>query len=149
MKKQAIIALSLGSILALSAPIAFAKEERALDNSIKMTKALENLRTKGFNIIRKIEFDDDTYAASAINAEGKEVKIHIDSRTGEIAPHKESNELMSALDVAKKVEQAGYQNIYKIDTQWFRDKYEVKAFDRNGKKVDLDVDARTGKIVRD
>lgn len=148
MKKQALIALCLGSLLAFSSSIAVAKDDNIPDNAVKMSKALESLKTKGFNVVRKIEFDDDAYTASVINAEGKEVKIYVNSQTGEVSPPKESNDSLSALEVAKKVEQAGYQKIYKIDTQWFRDRYEVKAYDRNGKKVELDVDAKSGKILK-
>jgi hypothetical protein len=53
---------------------------------------------------------------------------------------KQSN--LSVADVVKKVEAAGYQNIYKVEPNGTE--YEVKAF-KAGKKIELRIDA-TGEI---
>jgi len=132
-------------ILMLCAPLVFAATAKS---EVSMSKALMNLQSQGFSIVRKIELEHNEYVAKVINAEGKEMKIRINSQTGELTKPKSRQERLSALDIAKKVEEAGYKNIYKIDTEWFRDEYEVKAKDSNGKDLELSVDAKTGKITK-
>lgn len=52
---------------------------------------------------------------------------------------------LSIAQVSEKVEAAGYSGITEIERE--RNEYEVKAFDKNGARVKLYVDARTGKIL--
>lgn len=45
-----------------------------------------------------------------------------------------------------KLEAAGYRNIQKVETQ--RDRFEVYATNREGQRVELDVDSYTGQVKR-
>lgn len=50
------------------------------------------------------------------------------------------------LEVSKKLEAAGYTNVYKMEFEHGR--YKAKAIS-NGKKVELYIDPQTGKISND
>jgi len=47
-----------------------------------------------------------------------------------------------ALDM---IEKAGYKNLHKIELE--HNRYEVEAFDANGKEVAFDIDAKTGAMT--
>ncbi len=147
MKKSAIAIICVGSLLGLSAPHLLAKEMPA--DMMQMSKVLSDLKSKGYSIVKKVEFEKGMYEIQAINGEGKSEKIKMNGKTGEIVKPKDNKEYMSALEIAKKVEEAGYHNIFKIETEWFGKKYEVKAYNKENKKVKLDVDAVSGKVMKD
>ncbi|MGE3319199.1 MAG: PepSY domain-containing protein [Candidatus Berkiella sp.] len=145
MNKSTLIAVCMGTMMAIGSPLATAKDN--MTDMMPMSKALNNLKTKGFDVVKKIEFDDGMYEAKTMNAMGKEVKVKMNAKTGEIEKPKDGLVSMSALDVAKKVEDAGYRNISKIDVD---DKmYEVKATNKEGKETSLKVNPQTGEIMTD
>lgn len=143
--KNLILSVCLGSILTLSAPLVMA--EKMPDNTVKMSKILEELKEKGFASVQKIEFEDGKYIAKAINSLGKEIKIHLNATSGKIEEPKDFFQPLSALTVAKEVEKAGFKKIFEIEADG--EKFEVKALDAQGKKVELKVDARSGEIKKD
>lgn len=145
MNKTTLLAACVGAMVAFSAPLAIAKDD--MTNMMPMSKALNGLKTKGFDVVKKIEFDDGMYEAKIMNALGKEIKVKMNAKTGEIEKPKEGLVWLSALDVAKKVEDAGYHSISKIDTEG--KEYEVKALTKEGKEAKLKVNAQTGEISVD
>lgn len=145
MNKSTLIAACVGTIMAMSAPLVIAKDN--MKDMMPMSKALDNLKTKGIEVVKKIEFDDGMYEAKTINAMGKEIKVKMNAKTGEIEKPNDGLTWLSALDIAKKVEEAGYRNISKIDME---DKgYEVKAMNKEGKETKLKVNGQTGEIALD
>ncbi len=147
MKKHILTSIFIGSALAMASSLLFAAEQTGGN----MTKVLEDLKAKGYSIVKKIEFDknDGLYNAKVANAEGKNLNIKINANTGEMTKPENAVEGLTALEIAKKVEGAGNGYIiYKIDTDMFGDKYEVNVLDANGKKLDLKVDAKTGAIIK-
>ncbi len=142
MIKSTLLAVCMGAAM-LSAPVVMAKDEPTKD-MMPMSKVLNGLQTKGFDVVKKIEFDDGVYEAKILNAVGKEMKLKMNAKTGEIEKPKEGLVWLTALDVAKKVEDAGYKNISKIDAEG--KEYEVKAFNKEGKETKLKVNAETGEI---
>lgn len=141
-----MIVLSALTVCALGSSIAFANEIPS--NSMQMSRILENIKKDGVNIIKKIELDNGKYEAKAINNTGNEIELEINAQTGEILQPTKSEDMpkLSIFDAVTKVEAAGYKNIYKIEAN--KNKYEVKAYDKNNKKVSLDMDATTG-IIKD
>jgi len=134
--------------LIMSSPALWAK--KLSDDTVKISQALQTLEQNGFTVIKKIEFDDGQYVAKVVNNEGKTIKLRLDGKSGKILNQpKATKARLTALEVAKKVEQAGYNSIYKIDVEWFKDKYAVEAYNEEGKKVELNVNATTGDIVKD
>lgn len=53
---------------------------------------------------------------------------------------------MSLQEVQAKLEAGGYRDFEKIERE--KDKYEVKATDMQGQRVELDVDPMTGEILK-
>lgn len=53
---------------------------------------------------------------------------------------------LTLAQVQEKLEAAGYRNIQKIETE--RDRFEVYATNREGQRVELDVDIITGQVMR-
>lgn len=145
MKKHTLVALLGGCLLAFSTQAVLADDIPT--TSIQMSSILQNLQTKGYNNVKKIKFEDGEYEAKVINAQGREEKLHINPQTGAIlnAP-KAAQANITALEAAKKVEAAGYHNIYKLEAE-DGNEYEVKAIDKNGKKAELKVNATTGEIT--
>ncbi|MCS5712206.1 PepSY domain-containing protein [Candidatus Berkiella aquae] len=144
MSRSTLIAVCMGALMTMSASSVFAKEAITSD-MMPMSKALNSLQTKGFNVVKKIEFEDGVYEAKILNAVGKEIKVKMNAKTGEIEKPKEGLALLSALEIAKKVEDAGYRNISKIDTEG--KEYEVKALSKEGKETKLLVNAQSGEIT--
>lgn len=141
--------LSLSAMLFVVTPMALAAE-KATDNSGQMIQALEDLKSKGYVIVKDIKFDKktDIYTAKVVSGEGKNIKIRLNPKTGDMAKDEDVVEGIPALEVAKRVAAAGYQNIYEINTEFFGNKYEVKAW-KDGKTVDLKVDAKTGELIKE
>jgi hypothetical protein len=112
----------------------------------QISTIITKLQSKGYNIIRKIKFEDGAYEADVINAQGNEVTVKINPLTGDFFGSTENLARLSMLAAVKVVEAAGYKNIYKVKSD--DDKYEVKALDKNGKEVGLEVNAISGEISK-
>ena len=65
--------------------------------------------------------------------------------TAPAAPAAQSN-WMSLKDVQTKLEAAGYTDFREIERE--KNKYEVKATDPQGQRVELDVDPVTGDVLK-
>lgn len=52
---------------------------------------------------------------------------------------------LSIVQIHERLEAAGYRNIEKIERE--RDRYEVDATDRDGRRVELEVDAASGRVI--
>jgi hypothetical protein len=113
----------------------------------QMSTILQKLQAKGYSIIREIKFEKGAFEAKAINAQGNEIDIRINPQTGEMFQPTANPARLNMLEVVKKVEAAGYHNIYKIKSD--DDKYDVKALDNNGKSVEVEVNAITGTISKE
>ena len=57
-----------------------------------------------------------------------------------------ATDVLSIRSVLDRVEAQGYRDIREVERD--RDRYEVKATDAEGRRVELELDARTGEIVR-
>jgi uncharacterized membrane protein YkoI len=146
MRNKTLLSLSLASLLVMASPLALA-ESQLPENAISMSKILDNLKGKGVIAIKEIEYDDGVYKAKIITNDGKSDKITFNPKTGEL---KASENLggLSAMDIAIKVEGQGYTNIYKMELDSDK-KYEVKAVNKDGKRTKLEVDAISGKILKE
>ncbi len=141
MKLQKLAMGIICSTLALSAGSVFA--DTPPDSSLKMSQILQKIQQEGYSIIKNIEFEGKRYEAKVIKHDGSDVKLEL-SEGGDIIAPKNEERNFTMVEAVQKVEAAGYKNIYKISAS--KDKYEMKGYDKNNKKVSLDVDAKTGKI---
>ena len=148
MKTNTLITFSLISLLTVASPFAFAEAPQSMPG--QMVKVLDDLQSKGYIIVKKIEFkqENGAYEAKVLNAEGKNINIQINPTTGEMTKPKDEIEGLTAVQIAKKLQTAGYNNIYEINTEIMGNKYTIKVLDENGKKQSLKVDVKTGDITK-
>lgn len=136
--KTGISTILVGSLMALASTAILADDMPA--KSIDMVNILTNLKDQGYVAVHEIKFDDNVYKAEVINSAGNEVKVKIDAQTGKMieSTSKEKENNMSMLDAVKKVEAAGYHNIYAVESE--DDGFKMKAVDKDGKKVKINLD---------
>lgn len=147
MKFNTCISVGLASLLALSSPMLFAETKLPEDN-MPMSKVLNKLKENGFVIIKEIEFDDGVYKAKTVSAHGKDDKISFNPKTGELKGGSDKNpNTLSTLDIAVKLEGQGFTKIYKMDME-SDGKFEIKALNKDGKRTKLEVDGKTGNILK-
>ena len=148
MNKKTLATLVLGSLIAFSSSTAFAVDVKSQPG--QMLKALVFLQSKGFIIVKKIEFQKDSgiYKANVVNAEGKSLEIKVNAETGEMQKPQEDITGWTAIQIAKKLEDAGYKNIYEINTQLLGHEYDVKVLDEKGNQLSIKVDVESGNITK-
>lgn len=112
---------------------------------IAVSKVLQSLEAQGYVAVRDVELDNGVYKADVISTDGAKQDIEVNAMSGAIKGHKNPPNHFSAIDIAKKVEDAGYQ-ITKMESDG--DTYKVKSLDRDGKKTSLKVNAMTGDITK-
>ena len=144
MNKQ-VWGLILRSALIFSSSVM--AEKTVPNQTIQMSKVLETLREQGFHVVLKVELENNLFKAKVIDAKGKEVKIEISPESGKINLPKAQPTRLTMGEAVKKVEEAGYRNIFKVSSD--SNEYQMKAYDKENKKVSLDVDAATGKINKE
>ena len=144
MNKQ-VWGLILSSALIFSSSVM--AEKTVPNQTIQMSKVLETLREQGFHVVLKVELENNLFKAKVIDAKGKEVKIEISPESGKINLPKAHPTRLTMGEAVKKVEEAGYRNIFKVSSD--SNEYQMKAYDKENKKVSLDVDAATGKINKE
>ena len=82
--KNRLISIVLGSALMVASSLAIANE--LPEGAVNMSKVLESLKSKGYNFIKEIKFDDGVYEVKAFNLDGNEVKIKIDPENRQYYP---------------------------------------------------------------
>lgn len=146
MKKNVIASLVIGFCILFVMQTAFADESSIPKNLMKMSVAIQKLQAKGYKNIRKIEYKDGFYEAKIMTTDGYKAEVRVNTKTGAIENPTKEIKSLGILEVVKKVQAAGYHDIYKIS---FDDgEYEVAALDKDGKDVQLDVNASTGEIKK-
>lgn len=147
MKNKYLLSIAISSCLFANTQGVWAADEPP-KNTLPMSHIIQELKSSGVHVIKEIKFENGNYVAETVNPQGTEVKTEINPTTGKVnkTDNKSENIKLSILEAAKRVEGSGYKNIYKIDTSGT--KYEVKAYDQQGKKVSLDVDGNTGEISK-
>jgi Peptidase propeptide and YPEB domain len=151
-KRNLIISVMLSTMIAISS-IAGAT---AANNSPPLSETLKILQEKGYKNIYKIEVDDDAYEVDAVSLLGIEKDLRVNPYNGEILEshtgitHKWTKVHffgVTALEVAQKVEAAGYHSITKIEAK--DEKYKVKALNADNHSVILEVNTKNGEVKRD
>lgn len=116
--------------------------------SMSMTDVLSKLDAAGYSAIKEVELGSNgTYKVETINAKGEKVEFTVDPAKPVIEAGPKGMKILTASEAAKKVMDAGYMNITKI--KFKGDSYDVKAQDKQGKMVRLDVNLMTGAISKD
>lgn len=139
---SAAVSIMLASQLTLAATVKVAAN---VNTPIAVSQIIQNLEAKGYVGIREIELEDNVYKADVVTAEGEVLDVKINPMTGEMMGSVGAPKHLSVLEVAKKVEEAGYR-IIKIKADG--ESYKVKALDKEGKKASLKVNASSGEISK-
>lgn len=120
---------------------------------LPMTQVLQNLQNSGYPSIYKIDLGDNMYEAKVVSKQGAQLTVEVDPKTGNVTSIDDKNPpQLSILYAAKKVEAAGYTHIYNIDLKKHamgNYYYQMSAYDSQGDKVDVEVNAITGIISKD
>lgn len=102
------------------------------------------LTTQGYTKVHDLKFKDGMWHADAKSANGVKVSLRIDAKSGEVYPDKQVSKL-SKQDVRASLESQGYTHVHDVD---FDDgMWKAKAHNPAGNKVELKVDANTGKVI--
>lgn len=102
------------------------------------------LTEQGYTKIHDLKFKDGMWHADARSANGKDVDLRIDAKSGQVYPDAQVSKL-SKQDVRASLESQGYTHVHDVD---FDDGiWKAKARNPSGNKVKLKVDAGTGKVI--
>lgn len=148
MKIIKVSAAVLGFAISCVMPLGFC--DAPSTHSGEMLKVLNDLKGKGFIIIKKIEFNslNGAFEATVVNQEGKNLSLQINPQSGEITRPASEAIGLTALEIAKKLNSAGYSNIVEINTDIFENGYSAKVIDNAGHKLKLNINAKTGEILK-
>ncbi len=102
------------------------------------------LESEGYTQIDDVEFEKGMWTADARSANGKDVDVRIDPKTGKSYADTRVSKLGEA-DVRAKLSAAGYS---KVDDLKFDDGvWKAEARNASGQKMELQLDPDTGKVV--
>lgn len=117
----------------------------------------DRLEAAGYTAIDDIESEKDGYEVKATDREGRRVELDVHPVTGEVLKTETKsdksrddsrNQRADWLTIPQlygKLEAAGYTGIDEIERE--KNGYEVKAIDRDGRRVELDVHPVTGEVL--
>lgn len=136
MNKLVIAATAL--TLAISGTAAIAQQAMT-ENDVRT-----HLQHDGYQHVHDLKFTDGMWRAKAEGGDGTNVTIKVDPKTGKAFPDKEVAK-MSEQDIKASLSSQGYTDIHDVD---FDDGvWHAKARNASGKKVKLQLDPDTGKVV--
>lgn len=107
---------------------------------------LQRVEQAGFTDVRDLEFDDGLWEVKARGSDGRLVELLIDPASGEIIDPR-STPALSAADIQSRLASQGYTNIR--DIEYDDGRWEVEATNPRGEPVDLKLDPRDGRILRE
>ncbi len=102
------------------------------------------LEAHGYTEIADLEFDDGMWKAEAKSANGKQVDVRIDPRTGQVYPE-DSVPSLGEADIRARLAVAGYSGVR--DVKFDDGLWKAEGKDRAGRDVELRLDPETGEIV--
>lgn len=114
------------------------------DRAVTAPQVRASLEAQGYTEIDNLDFDDGMWTADAKSADGRNVDLRIDARTGRVYPDNAAANLGEA-DIRAQLSASGYTNVR--DVEFDDGLWKAEADDRNGRGIDLRLDAVTGAIV--
>ncbi|RAO77193.1 PepSY domain-containing protein [Dyella jiangningensis] len=129
--------------LTIAAALVFAGMAMAQD-ALTEHEVQSSLERQGYSKVRDLDFRNGVWTAKARSANGKSVSVRIDPRTGQAFPDKPVSRLSEA-DVRASLSTQGYTHVHDVD---FDDGvWTAKADNEAGKKVRLQLDPETGRVI--
>jgi hypothetical protein len=135
MKKLASMTLAL----ALGASGAVLAQQAMTEAQVRA-----QLTQQGYTDIDDLKFDDGMWRADAQSADGTDVSLRIDPRSGQVYPDKEVSHL-SEDDVRAALATQGYTNVHDVD--YDDGMWHAKADDKNDHRVELTIDPASGRVI--
>lgn len=160
--KKHYLPLVSGLLLAISTQVAIADDSSNSstatdvvttnsDNSSTMNimNILTKLKEQGYPVIYKVEIDKGVISVKGLNLQGRDAKMKFDSQGNLIEPTgaKQPQPGISLIDAVRKALDAGYKNVFYIDTE--DEDYKIKAYGKDGKEVTVKVDSVNGNLAED
>ena len=104
----------------------------------------ESLIHQGYTDIDDLKFDGGMWRADAESADGNDVSLRIDPKSGKVYPDEKVSRL-SEDDVRASLATQGYTNVHDVD---FDDGvWHAKADDKADHRVKLIIDPASGRVV--
>jgi len=132
----------LTALLSLST-VAFAQDATPKE-PLTQQQVRARLTEQGYTKIDDVKFEDGVWTADARSAEGHDVDVRLDAKTGQVYPDKQVANLGEA-DVRARLSAAGYTNVHDVDFD--NGIWNAEADDPSGKDVQLKLDPATGKVI--
>lgn len=132
-----------GTTLALALAVcgaAMAQQQAMTEAQVRQT-----LIDQGYTHVDDLKFDDGLWHADARSADGSNVELRIDPKSGKVYPDKEVSRL-SEDDVRAALSTQGYTNVH--DLEFDDGVWNAKADDKNDHRVELTIDPSTGRVLR-
>lgn len=145
MKLRNLAALPLIMISA----VAFADDDhyQMPANTMPLSSIIQHVQTEGYKNINDIEWEHGVYEVKVFDQYGREFKLAVNPQTGAVLNKQtESPVSISMEQAAVAIEKAGYSKISELEIK--RHGYKAKAFDAQGNRVRLHVDAATGAVTK-
>lgn len=103
-----------------------------------------SLERQGYSKVHDLDFHNGVWTAKARSANGTSVSARVDPKTGQVFPDKPVSRLSEA-DVRASLSTQGYTHVHDVDFDG--GVWTVKADNEAGKKVGLQLDPDTGRII--
>lgn len=115
-------------------------------SGLASSEILQRVEQAGFSDVRDLEFDDGLWEVKARDRDGRRVELLVDPVTGEIIDPR-SVSALSADQIRSRLEAQGYTRVH--DIEYDDGRWEVEATNPRGEPVDLKLDPRDGRILRE
>ena len=131
--------LAIALVLSLATGTAAAQAARGPDDITRQ------LNAAGYSEVRDIEFDDGLWEAEVRGRDGRWHDVAVDAASGELMDDRGGRALLPATRVMADLAAAGYRDVHDLDLDdavW-----EADATAANGQRVELRINAHTGKVL--
>lgn len=145
MKKITLTLISSTILTCLAVTPQNALADAAPYNSVNMQDIIEKSHQQGLVHIQEISYHHNNYTVEGFMSNGLEGEIEFNSQTGQMLSEPlKTEKIISMKQAVINVEKKNYNHIYAIERK--DDHYEIKAVDNKNRKVEIDVDYKTGEV---
>lgn len=134
-----LVTASAALILAIAGSAAVAQQQAMTENDVRT-----QLQNDGYKNVHDLKFTDGMWRAKAEGGDGTNVTVKVDPKTGKSFPDKKVARL-SEDDVKAALSSQGYTDVHDVDMD--DGVWHAKARNPAGKKVEVQVDPDSGKVI--
>lgn len=130
--------------LTVALTLGFAGAAMAQQQAMTETQVQAQLAAQGYTDIHDLEFEHGMWMADVRSGDGNHTKVRVDPKTGQVYPEEMVSHL-SERDVRAALSADGYTDVHDVD--YDDGIWQAKARNNAGKKVELEIDPSTGKVI--